>query len=476
MSQGDLTPPAPAVSAAQAAQAAQVVRGRYAPSPTGHLTVGNAYTAVRAWLDVKSKGGEFVLRLDDTDPERSVVTPDVITDALSALGLTWDEGWDVGGPYGPYVTSLRRDRHIEVAEQLVEGGHAYWDYTPPIEDVDTHKKSKGAHRGRAAYRGNPRVVAGIDPVLRLRVGDEPVTVTDRVFGEISVKACDIAEVALLRSDRSATYHLASCVDDVDMGITSVLRGADWLNFLPQHVLLYQALGADPLPTFAHIPLLIGKDGQKLSKRAGDLAVRHLVDEVGIPPAALCAYLANLGFPERPDLLELDELCVGFNISEHNRASPRYDPKKLDNFCRRWLAEKEADDSLSAEILARSGVGGLDSATVRRMLPGIRVRIATYQDGANLLNFLSLADMPGRNPALVTDAMVDVVLSAKPWDAATLAAAVDEAVAPYEGKDRKARLMAFRDALAPGLTVTPPIHYLLVGLGLGRSRARLGPKP
>jgi glutamyl/glutaminyl-tRNA synthetase len=445
-------------------------RGRYAPSPTGRITVGNAYTAIRSWLDVRSRGGTWIVRLDDTDPARTTVTAADIAADLGLLGLRWDEGWDVGGPVGPYVTSERTGLHKAAAERLLRAGAAYWDYNPPIDDVAAHKA--GRRKGRqGAYRGSPERVEGIEPVLRLKVGVDRVAVYDRVFGEISVAGEDVGEVALLRSDGTPTYHLASCVDDVEMGVTTVVRGADWLNFLPQHVLIFEALGAD-LPEFAHVPLLVGPDGQKLSKRAGDLSVDHLVREEGLPAAALCAYLANLGFAERPDLLDLDEIAMSFDIRAHNRMSPRFDPKKLRSFSRRWLAERTSDDELAAEIEARAGVHDLDDTVVRVLLPGIRPRVGSFAEAARLVDFLGLDDKPARDPSVVTDDTVDTLLATDPWDPDALEAAIDAAFSKY-AEDRKTRLAGLRDALAPGLRVTPPLHYVLAALGRDRAAIRLG---
>ena len=449
-------------------------RGRYAPSPTGHQTVGNAYLAVRAWLDVRARDGAFVLRIEDTDPDRTVVDDAEISAVLRLLGLDYDEGWDVGGPYGPYLVSERAARHREVAAELEASGAAYLDYTPPLADAAAHKRTSGAERGRtSAYRGNPEPVDGVAPVLRLRVPDDDgaVSVTDRIFGELRVPYSEIGEVALVRSDGSPTYHLASVVDDADMAISSVVRGADWLNFLPQHVLLYHALGVEP-PQFAHVPLLHGTDGQKLSKRHGDLSIRTLVDTDGLPPGALMCYLANLGFEEDPTLRSLDELAVGFDVGRMGRSSPRFDPKKLASMCRRWIAEREDPDVLVAEILARSDVAGLDEATVRRMLPGVRGRSGSYVEAASLFAFLAGADVPGRDATVLDDALVDALLATEPWDADALEAAVAVIADPDDPALRKARLTALRDALAPGLRVTPPLHHLLVGLGRDRAATRL----
>lgn len=449
------------------------VRGRYAPSPTGYLTVGNARTALLAWLDVRSRGGTFVLRLDDTDTERESVTPDAITADLTALGLDWDEGWDVGGPYAPYATSRRDGLHQAAAEDLVRAGAAYWDFTPPIADVAAHKADRaGAKAGRSVYRGSPVEVDEVDPVLRLRVPDDGgIEVHDRVFGKISVRTADVGEVALVRSDGRPTYHLASCVDDAEMGITSVVRGADWLNSLPQHVLVFRALGAD-LPEFAHVPLLVGADGQKLSKRQGDLSIRHLLADEGVPEGALCAYLANLGFAERTDLASLPEIASGFDIALMGKASPRYDPKKLEALSRRWLAERESPERLAGELRSRSEVD-LTDAQVQVLVDGVRSRIPTFAAAGALAAFLGLDDSSGRDRAVLGDAVVGPVLGTRPWDAEALAAAIDAAVPP--GPERKARMGALRDALAPGLRVTPPLHVMLAALGPDRSAARLAPR-
>jgi len=447
------------------------VRGRYAPSPTGHQTVGNARTAILAWLDVRSRGGEFVLRLDDTDPARESVTPEDVTAPLHALGLDWDEGWDKGGPYAPYVVSERVERHRAAAAGLEAAGLAYWDYTPPIADVGAHKASRGElMKGRSAHRGTPQPVEGVDPVLRLKILDgETVTVTDRVFGEISVASDDLGEVALLRADGRPTYHLASCVDDVDMAITTVVRGADWLNYLPQHVLVFRALG-DSLPEFAHVPLLVGSDGQKLSKRYGDLSIRHLLGEDGIPAGALVAYLANLGFEERSDLPTLAEMAPDFDLSRMGKASPRYDPKKLQALCRRWIGEREPLERVAAEIRERSGVP-LTDAELAALAPGIKPRVHSFAMAAELTQFLGAPDSAARDGEMVPDRLVDEILATEPWDADDLAATIDRLI-PSDDPDRKVRLKGLRDALAPGFKVTPPLHHLLAALGRDRAAARL----
>ncbi len=455
---------------------ASTPRGRFAPSPTGHPTVGNARTAILAWLDVTSRGGQLVLRLDDTDASRESITPSELTNVLHQLGLSWHEGWDVGGPYAPYETSNRVTRHREIAEVLLSAGHAYWDYSLPIADVSQHKETRAAQGQRPggakqmAYRGSSEPVADVKPVLRLRVKADRVSVRDRVFGDISVAGDDIGEVALLRSDGRPTYHLASCVDDIDMGITSIVRGADWLNFLPHHSLIFQALDAD-MPDFAHVPLLVGNDGQKLSKRHGDLSIHHLVDIDGTPAGALCAYLANLGFAEHQDLLTLQELAEGFDIGQMNRTSPRFDPKKLRSFARRWMSDKEDTDELTKQIVARVSDLGVSSTDVSLLLDGIRSRVSDYQEASRLLEFLADPDAPSRNPELIPDVMATALLETTPWDAKALEATVAEEFSVYTD-DRKQRFAALRDALAPGHKITPPLHYLLLGLGRDRAQIRL----
>src|SRR6476646_8373969 len=293
-------------------------RFRFAPSPTGALHIGGARTALYNWLLARASGGALVLRIEDTDRERS--TPEnveQILDALQYLELDWDEG-----PLSQYD---RRDRHREVLSELVEGGQAYYD---PSTAADV-RAWKEAHGG-AGYRGEPREEEGA--AIRLRVPDEGETVVhDLIRGEVRFPNRTQDDFVIARGDGTPVYNLAVAVDDADMGITDVVRGDDHLSNTPKQLLVLSALGA-PAPRYAHLPLLHGPDGKKLSKRHGAASVQELRD-AGYLPAAVRNYLALLGWGTEDDttLLSTEELVRRFDVADVGKAAAIFDEKKL-----RWL--------------------------------------------------------------------------------------------------------------------------------------------
>jgi glutamyl-tRNA synthetase len=296
---------------------------RFAPSPTGELHVGGARTALYNWLLARGSGGKLALRIEDTDRERS--TPenvDQILDALRWLGLDWDEG--------PYSQFERGDRHREAIERLLEGGHAYED--------------EGA--------------------VRLRVPDEGETVVeDAIRGPVTFPHSAIDDFVIRRSDGSALYNLAVAVDDLDMGITDVVRGEDHLSNTPRQVMILRALGSEP-PRYAHLPLLHGPDGKKLSKRHGAASVQELRD-AGYLPEALRNYLALLGWglDEETTIISTDELVGSFSLDRVNKAPAIFDEQKLRWMNGRYLRELDPAD-LAARLEALTGRDGLlEAATV-----------------------------------------------------------------------------------------------------------------
>jgi glutamyl-tRNA synthetase len=293
-------------------------RLRFAPSPTGALHIGGARTALYNWLLARHSGGTLVLRIEDTDRERSVPeNVEQILDALRWLELDWDEG--------PLSQHARRERHRERIGELVEGGHAYPD-PATAEDVRTWKK---AHDG-AGYRGEPRDERGA--AIRLRVPDDGVTVVeDLIRGPVRFENRTQDDFVIARGDGTPLYNLAVAVDDADMGITDVVRGDDHLSNTPKQLLVLQALGAAP-PRYAHLPLLHGPDGRKLSKRHGAASVQELRQQ-GYLPAAVRNYLALLGWGTEDDttILGTDELIERFSIDRVGRSSAIFDERKL-----RWL--------------------------------------------------------------------------------------------------------------------------------------------
>ena len=325
---------------------------RIAPSPTGNLHIGNARTALFNWLYAKANGGTFVVRIDDTDMERSTEEYQKnILENLRWLGLDWDEGVDVGGEHGDYKQSSRFERYREVANQLVEKNFAYED----------------------------------DGAIRFKVPkDQTINFKDFVRGDMTFDTSDVEDFVILRSDNSPTYHLASTVDDVDYGITIIARGEDILSSTPKHILIMEALGAD-LPNFCHLPLLFGPDGKKLSKRHGDTSVKAFRDN-GILNDAMFNYLCLLGWSPGDDVEHFDR---DFAISkfDFNKVLPNsaiFDEKKLlwlngqyirsiafDNFLKDALTKVEEDlnRALFPEEIER----------LNKILPSVQERVETMND-------------------------------------------------------------------------------------------------
>jgi glutamyl-tRNA synthetase len=321
----------------------QTPRYRFAPSPTGALHIGGARTALYNWLLARGSGGTLVLRIEDTDRERS--TPEnteQILDALRYLELDWDEG--------PISQFDRRDRHREVIERLVDEGNAYRD-PATSEDVRAWKQA----RGGAGYRGEPR--EGPGAAVRLRIPDEGETVVeDAIRGDVRFENRTQDDFVIARGDGTPLYNLAVAVDDADMAITDVVRGDDHLSNTPKQLLVLQALGADP-PSYAHLPLLHSPSGGKLSKREAAASVQELRDS-GYLPAAVRNYLALLGWGTEDDttLLSTEELIDRFSIERVGRSPAVFDARKLRWMNGRYMRELPLDEyerRLAEHLRARS---------------------------------------------------------------------------------------------------------------------------
>ena len=307
------------------------VRVRFAPSPTGYLHVGGARTALFNWLFARNRGGTFILRSDDTDLARN--TPEFqqdILDSLAWLGLSWDEGFAVGGPMETYQQSERTGRYQEVANQLIDDGMAYHSFATP-EQLDRFREEARAAGATPAYDGRFRIAreeaeerlsSGETASVRFAVPRPGETVfTDLVRDEVAFDHRQVDDFVILRSDGMPTYHLASTVDDVDFEITHVVRGEDLLSSTPKHILLTEAIGVEPA-IYAHLSLLMGADGKKLSKRHGHTAVRAY-REAGYLPEAMINYMALLGWSPGDDetIVPLDELVKRFELSDVSRPRP-----------------------------------------------------------------------------------------------------------------------------------------------------------
>ena len=333
---------------------------RIAPSPTGQLHIGNVRTALFNWLYARSNGGNFLVRIDDTDTERSTdeFKEDIVNN-LKWLGLDWDEGVDVGGPQGDYKQSSRFNRYQEIAHEFVESGLAYED----------------------------------DGAIRFKVPkSQQIKFNDYVRGEMVFETDSVEDFVILRSDKSPTYHLASTLDDVDYGITIIARGEDILPSTPKHILIMQALDAN-IPDFCHLPLLFGPDGKKLSKRHGDTSVQSF-KEKGILKDAMFNYLCLLGWSPGEDLEKFDrDLAIErFDFKNVLPHSAIFDDKKLMWMNGLYIREKESNDFETESIGYIQNTLSRDLfedelLRLNKILPSVQERIESMVDITDQVMFL-----------------------------------------------------------------------------------------
>ena len=332
---------------------AQTPRVRFAPSPTGYLHVGGARTALFNWLYARHSGGTFVLRIEDTDMERSSEEMVAgILDGMKWLGLDWDEGPEVGGQHGPYFQSERLDRYRDAARRLVASGHAYYCYCNPDEIKARREAAERAgqswsyDRTCAALSADEvaaREAAGTPRAVRFRMPEGRTAYDDVVHGTIEFDNAVIEDFVVLRSDNYPTYHLSVVVDDIDMGITDVVRGDDHISNTPKQVLLYRAFGA-AVPRFAHVPLILGPDKRRLSKRHGATSVMEY-ERQGFLPEAMFNFLALLGWSPGGDreLFTREELIAAFTLDGIASANAVFNPGKLEWFNQQHLARLSGDE-------------------------------------------------------------------------------------------------------------------------------------
>lgn len=319
------------------------VRVRFCPSPTGTPHVGLIRTALFNWAYARHTGGKFIFRIEDTDPARdSEESYQQLLDALGWLGLDWDEGVEVGGPHGPYRQSERMDIYADVAAQLVEAGHAYESFST-AEEVEERHKAAGRDP-KLGYDGYDRHLTeeqkaefraqGREPVLRLRMPDHDITFTDLVRGEITFKEGSVPDFVIVRANGRPLYTLVNPVDDALMEVTHVLRGEDILSSTPRQIALYEALldigVAKVMPTFGHLPYVMGDGNRKLSKRDPESSLFHHRDR-GFIPEGLLNYLALLGWSISPDndIFTQAEMAEAFNVADVNPNPARFDVKKAE---------------------------------------------------------------------------------------------------------------------------------------------------
>ncbi|HVF76889.1 MAG TPA: glutamate--tRNA ligase [Solirubrobacteraceae bacterium] len=435
------------------------MRVRFAPSPTGALHVGGARTALYNWLLARGGGGTLVLRIEDTDRERS--TPEnvaQILEALEWLGIDFDEG--------PISQVARSERHQELLAQLLDEGHAYRSSATKAE-VDAFKAQHGAHRG---YRGDDEGSGAV----RLHVPDEGESVVhDVIRGDATFAHVHLDDPVIARADGSVLYNFAVAVDDMDAGITHVVRGEDHLSNTARQLLVLEALGAMP-PIYAHLPLLHGADGKKLSKRHGAASVQEFRD-MGYLSEALNNYLALLGWGSEDDetIISADELAQQFSLERVSKNPARFDHQKLRWMNGRYMRALPLDD-LTERLQTFTGRGGLGDAVAIS-----QEKMQTLADFEPLAGFIfdGPADDPkAREKWLGEDgraALSDVLVALEPLDEFTLEnvqQALEGVVAARETKPKQV-FQPIRVALA-GTAISPGIFETLTILGRGESLARI----
>lgn len=475
------------------------VRTRFAPSPTGYPHVGNIRTALFAWLFARHHGGSFIVRIEDTDVTRKVEgAVESILNSLRWLGLDWDEGPEVGGKYGPYFQSQRLDKYHEIAQQLISQGDAYYCYCSPqrLEEMRAEqvrrKQPPGYDRHCRELNQQERSrkeAEGIIPVVRFKTSLEGQTrFNDLIWGEVVFENNTIDDFVLLKSDGYPTYHLANIVDDHLMEISHVIRAEEWLSSTPRHVLMYQALGLEP-PHFAHLPMLLGSDRSKLSKRHGAVSVTEYYEQ-GYLPEAMVNFLALLGWSldDRTEILSRQELIDNFSMERVSRTAAIFNRDKLNWMNGVYIRSLTADEFFEAAepyLMMDSAAGQAVISSeeyVRQIMPLIQERAKTLVEVAELAQFFFVEELDyapdlliGKNMSqeLTTEALKTAqprLGEVKVFDAESLEALL-RPLAVELGLKTGQLFGALRVAVT-GRTAAPPLFQTMAVLGKERCLKRI----
>lgn len=477
------------------------VRVRFCPSPTGTPHVGLVRTALFNWAFARHHGGKFVFRIEDTDAARdSEESYQAILDALRWLGLTWDEGPEVGGPYEPYRQSQRRDLHLDVVRRLLEAGEAYESFSTP-EEVEARHVAAGRDpklgydnfdRDLTPEQRQAYLDEGRKPVVRLRMPDHDLSWVDLVRGETTFKAGTVPDFALTRGNGIPLYTLVNPVDDAMMRITHVLRGEDLLSSTPRQLALYEALQrigvAEFTPQFGHLPFVMGQGNKKLSKRDPESNL-FIHRDRGFIPEGLLNYLALLGWSlaDDRDVFSLDEMVAAFDIAKVNSNPARFDQKKADAINAEHIRMLEPADfaaRLRAYLVAHGHpVDALDDDRFAVAAELVQTRIVVLGDAWDLLKFLFVPESDfaidpaaaaknlGPDAAPVLDATLTALDGVASWATEDLEAALKAALIDgLELKPRKA-FAPVRVAVT-GSHISPPLYESMELLGRDVTTARL----
>jgi glutamyl-tRNA synthetase len=480
------------------------VRVRFAPSPTGFLHVGGARTALFNWLYARHEHGTFVLRIEDSDVERSRQEWTLgIQSTLRWLGLDWDEGPEVGGDHGPYRQSERREIYADALQRLIDAGEVYESYST-AEEIEARHRAAGrdpklgydnadrdlTDEQRAAYRAE-----GKAPVYRLRMPDRDISFTDLVRGEVTFRAGSVSDFVLARGDGTPLYPLTNPVDDALMGITDVLRGEDLLSSTPRQIALLEALqrvgiGTGPF-RYGHLPLVTGEGNRKLSKRDPQSNL-FLYRERGFLPEGLLNYLALLGWSiaDDRDVFSMDEMVAAFDVTRVSSNTARFDLKKAEAINAahlRALPVEEFARRVEPYLEAEGVIAGTPSDDQRALLsaaaPLVQERSVVLSDAARMLRFLFVpeegfapeADAAEKNlgtdAAPVLEAALTGLDALPEWSTESIENALKEALVDGLGLKPRKAFAPVRVAVS-GRTVSPPLYESMELLGRERSLARL----
>lgn len=468
------------------------VRTRIAPSPTGDPHVGTAYIALFNYCFARKHGGQFILRIEDTDQVRSTrESEEMILKSLKWTGLNWDEGPDCGGPHGPYRQSERSELYKQYAQELLDKGHAFRCFATPeeLDQMRIEQKEKGlrlGYDGRHADLSPEEIQRRLDEgqpyVIRMRVPESGTCVfEDMLRGSIEIPWAEVDMQVLLKSDGLPTYHLANVVDDHLMGITHVLRGEEWINSAPKHQLLYQYFGWE-MPTLCHLPLLRNLDKSKLSKRKNPTSILYY-QRMGYLPEALLNFLGRMAWslPDDPDreVFGLDEMVEKFDLTRISLGGPIFDTEKLDWLNGTWLRERMDEDQFAQRVADWA----LNEAYLKPIIPLIKQRVRKFSDLGELtaMFFMGLPPLTQESFAKVKKLTQDDVRQAMHWVLHLLdrePAWTDEAISAVLSS--AAEMMGFkpRDFNKPffiaisGAEVAPPLYQSMEHLGRDVSRARI----
>lgn len=475
------------------------VRVRFAPSPTGALTVGGLRSSLFNWLFARHHGGVFILRIEDTD--RTRLTPGAMQALLDAhrwLGLDWDEGPDVGGPYGPYIQSERLPIYHAAAERLLAQGDAYRCYCTEerLEEMRAAQRRANLPTGydrRCRTLPPEAALAGAPFVVRFKMPLEGETVLDDpIRGIITWKNAAYDDHVLLKSDGFPTYGLAAIVDDVEMKITHAFRAEEWLPSTPRHLQTYRALGAPP-PIYCHLPVVLGKDRKKLSKRHGDTSVQSYAG-AGYLPDAMLNFLGLIGWSldDKTVLLPRAEFVRHFTLDRIVKSPAQFDLDKLNAINQEYIKALPAGDltELAARWLERdlppAAPRPVDRVLVARMAEALRTRLTKLEDVTPLTSYLFLPSplvydlslfrgRKGDGDPAEARAMLELLrerlATLEPWEGAAMDALFDE-LAPKGGAIKKGTLLAPLRIAVTGGSVSLPMDLSLELLGRGQTLVRI----